>query len=160
MCDELSFYLCQQVKVNGLSFKLSQTSISLPAEIFRSKQPIKVVNVVYLTLSNIFQLGVGNLSLNEKWNKTKGVNTTIVSSIVSPPPRNNLKSPVKIVLQNTDVSCTHNVCVWRGGGGIPQYSGGVCGALRENIFWRMGGGGEKGVPALQGATSLVEVCAQ
>ena len=65
-----------------LSFKLSQTSISLPAEVFRSKQPIKVVNVVYLTLSNIFQLGVGNLSLNEKWNKTKGANTTIVSSIV------------------------------------------------------------------------------
>ena len=159
MCDELSFYLCQQVKVNGLSFKLSQTSISLPAEIFRSKQPIKVVNVVYLTLSNIFQLGVGNLSLNEKWNKTKGANTTIVSSIVSPPPRNNLKSPVKIVLQNTDVSCTHNVCVCGGGGGFLNILVG-CAARFVKIFFGGWGGGEKGVPALQGATSLVEVCAQ
>ena len=63
---------------------------------FHSSRDSKVVTLVYLTLGGV-------LSLKRESGGKMLPKTTIVSSTVEPRPRDELKNPIKIILQNRKV---------------------------------------------------------
>ena len=97
-----------QAKEIGVSYTLNGTGITLPADLFNSTEPLVVVNVIYVTLNNIFQLADYKLSSEQRSTAKNKVelkaDTTMVSSTIRPPPTDKLKSLVKIFLYNINVS--------------------------------------------------------
>jgi len=95
-----------QIKRKGLQFNYDKfgSSLYLPSSVFENGQDHRVVSLVYKTLNAVMRLQ----------NETNGTqidsdvltaNTTIVTSIVSPPPPETLRGKkVKIVMQNKRVS--------------------------------------------------------
>ncbi|XP_073254225.1 adhesion G-protein coupled receptor D1-like [Porites lutea] len=84
------------LRKDGLQVAYNQSSIFLPPQVFHSSQDSKVVTLVYLTLGGV-------LSLKKKTGGKMFPRTTIVSSTVEPRPLDDLKNPVKIILQNRKV---------------------------------------------------------
>ena len=82
----------------------------MPAEVLQPGSPVSVtvVNVVYLTLNNIFKLATGDVKLfsgiDSRGYPKLYAGTTIVSSTVRPSLQGTLEAPLRIVLQNINVS--------------------------------------------------------
>ncbi|XP_068678749.1 adhesion G protein-coupled receptor B1-like [Montipora foliosa] len=86
------------VKNEGLSVSYEHSSIRLPSEAFHSSVS-RFVSVIYLTLNNVFPLA------KTKYEDIATLpNTTVVSATVLPDPPEKFNEPVKIVLQNKEVS--------------------------------------------------------
>ena len=77
-----------------------KSSIYLPPQAFSSSEDSLVVSLIYQTLNEVLRLS------KEPDGDPGGVftaNTSIVSSTVSPNPRNVLNKPINIVLENKQV---------------------------------------------------------
>ncbi|XP_068720454.1 uncharacterized protein [Montipora capricornis] len=89
-----------QIRVEGMKVVFMKSSIYLPPQAFSSSEDFLVVSLIYQTLNEVLRLST------EPDDDPGGVltaNTSIVSSTVSPNPRNVLNEPINIVLENKQV---------------------------------------------------------
>ena len=94
------FFRPFKVRVEGLKVAYKKSSIILPPQAFRSSQDFSVVTLIYLTLNDVLSLAKDT---GDKDDQPLSVDTTIVSSTVSPKPPGVFNRPVEIVLQNKKV---------------------------------------------------------
>ncbi|XP_068703384.1 adhesion G protein-coupled receptor L4-like isoform X3 [Montipora foliosa] len=111
-----------QIRVEGMKVVFMKSSIYLPPQAFSSSEDFLVVSLIYQTLNEVLRLST------EPDDDPGGVltaNTSIVSSTVSPNPRNVLNEPINIVLENKQMSRSVPFSTTRPSG--------------KCLFWRPGG---------------------